>query len=83
MRRTTVDGRPHLKLTLLNPRATREDVAEVLDLIAEHVDRFTAGHGFHDHQAPPGQPAPAADHADHTEPAAHAALPTTATGRSR
>ncbi|WP_017572543.1 pyridoxal phosphate-dependent decarboxylase family protein [Nocardiopsis halotolerans] len=40
--RTTVDGRPHLKLTLLNPRTTLEDVAEVLDLLADHADRFVS-----------------------------------------
>ena len=31
---TRVDGRDHLKLTLLNPQTTLEDIAEVLDLIA-------------------------------------------------
>ncbi|MFC7376748.1 MULTISPECIES: pyridoxal phosphate-dependent decarboxylase family protein [unclassified Brachybacterium] len=31
--RTTVDGRPWLKLTLLNPEATLTDVAAVLDLV--------------------------------------------------
>ena len=74
--RTTVDGRPHLKLTLLNPRATREDVAEVLDLIAAHVDHFVNGRDTPDRPATP-TPTP-------TPTAAHAAsaLPTT-TGRSR
>lgn len=42
--RTSVDGRPHLKFTLLNPRTTREDVAEVLDLLAAHAERFVAEH---------------------------------------
>ncbi|GAA1444951.1 aspartate aminotransferase family protein [Nocardiopsis tropica] len=43
--RTTVDGRPYLKLTLLNPRSTREDVAEVLDLLAGHAQHYAAEHG--------------------------------------
>ncbi|MGW8532016.1 MULTISPECIES: pyridoxal phosphate-dependent decarboxylase family protein [Nocardiopsidaceae] len=43
--RTTVDGRPYLKLTLLNPRSTREDVAEVLDLLAGHARHYAAEHG--------------------------------------
>ncbi|MCX6462907.1 MAG: pyridoxal-dependent decarboxylase [Pseudonocardiales bacterium] len=34
---TTVEGRRWLKFTLLNPRTTVEDVAEVLDAIAEHA----------------------------------------------
>jgi L-2,4-diaminobutyrate decarboxylase len=36
---TTVAGRHHLKLTLLNPRTTTDDIAAVLDLIAEHAAR--------------------------------------------
>nr|WP_225311410.1 aspartate aminotransferase family protein [Microbispora cellulosiformans] len=36
---TTVDGRHHLKLTLLNPETTRDDVAYVLDLLAGHAQR--------------------------------------------
>lgn len=43
--RTTVDGRPHLKFTLLNPRTTREDIAEVLDLLAGHAERYVTEHG--------------------------------------
>ena len=43
--RTTVDDRPHLKLTLLNPRSTREDIAEVLDLVAAHAERYVTEHG--------------------------------------
>ncbi|MFJ9556634.1 pyridoxal phosphate-dependent decarboxylase family protein [Nocardiopsis sp. NPDC101807] len=43
--RTTVDGRPYLKLTLLNPRSTPEDVAEVLDLLAGHAQHYAAEHG--------------------------------------
>ncbi|WP_304455378.1 aspartate aminotransferase family protein [Nocardiopsis sp. YSL2] len=42
--RTTADGRPHLKLTLLNPRATRNDIAEILDHIAAHADDYAARH---------------------------------------
>ncbi len=34
---TTVDGRRWLKFTLLNPRTTLADVADVLDAIAEHA----------------------------------------------
>ncbi|GAA4350232.1 pyridoxal phosphate-dependent decarboxylase family protein [Angustibacter luteus] len=39
---TTVDGRHHLKLTLLNPRTTLRDVAQVLDLAAVHAERSLA-----------------------------------------
>lgn len=38
--RTTIDGRYHLKFTLLNPQTTRQDIAEVLDLIAVHAEHF-------------------------------------------
>lgn len=41
---TMVDGRAHLKFTLLNPATTSADVTLVLDLIAEH-----AGWYAHDH----------------------------------
>ena len=34
---TKLDGRDHLKLTLLNPGTTRGDIADVLDLIAAHA----------------------------------------------
>ncbi|MFG2109043.1 pyridoxal phosphate-dependent decarboxylase family protein [Micromonospora chersina] len=34
---TRVDGAHHLKFTLLNPETTGDDVAAVLDLIAEHA----------------------------------------------
>lgn len=37
---TTVDGRAHLKFTLLNPATTSADVTLVLDLIAEHAGRY-------------------------------------------
>jgi L-2,4-diaminobutyrate decarboxylase len=36
---TTVDGRHFLKFTLLNPSTTVEDIAAVVDLIAEHAGR--------------------------------------------
>ncbi|MEU6332174.1 aspartate aminotransferase family protein [Streptomyces sp. NPDC047049] len=39
---TVVDGRHHLKFTLLNPETTVEDIATVLDLIAEHAGTFLA-----------------------------------------
>jgi L-2,4-diaminobutyrate decarboxylase len=34
---TTVDGRAYLKLTLLNPATTVEDVEQVLALLREHA----------------------------------------------
>ncbi|MEH0841120.1 pyridoxal-dependent decarboxylase [Micromonospora sp. CPCC 205711] len=37
---TTVDGRQFLKLTLLNPATTVEDVARVRDLLAAHADGY-------------------------------------------
>ncbi|MEU0151932.1 pyridoxal phosphate-dependent decarboxylase family protein [Micromonospora fulviviridis] len=37
---TRVDGAHHLKFTLLNPETTGDDVAAVLDLIAEHAGRY-------------------------------------------
>ncbi|MFC9240292.1 pyridoxal phosphate-dependent decarboxylase family protein [Streptomyces decoyicus] len=39
---TVVDGRHHLKFTLLNPETTLEDIATVLDLIAEHAGAYLA-----------------------------------------
>ncbi|MFI6482857.1 pyridoxal phosphate-dependent decarboxylase family protein [Nonomuraea sp. NPDC050663] len=39
---TRVDGREFLKFTLLNPETTIEDVADVLDLIAEHAAHYAA-----------------------------------------
>ncbi|WP_310728408.1 aspartate aminotransferase family protein [Streptomyces sp. N2A] len=39
---TKVDGRHYLKFTLLNPETTLEDIATVLDLIAEHAGAFLA-----------------------------------------
>lgn len=37
---TVVDGRKYLKFTLLNPRTTLADVAQVLDLIASHGTHY-------------------------------------------
>ncbi|MFE1775937.1 pyridoxal phosphate-dependent decarboxylase family protein [Streptomyces sp. NPDC059008] len=37
---TKVDGRHYLKFTLLNPETTLDDIATVLDLIAEHAGSF-------------------------------------------
>ncbi|GAA2639599.1 lysine decarboxylase DesA [Dactylosporangium fulvum] len=37
---TTVDGQHHLKFTLLNPETSLDDIAEVLELVAEHAGRF-------------------------------------------
>ncbi|MCB5909924.1 pyridoxal phosphate-dependent decarboxylase family protein [Streptomyces pinistramenti] len=39
---TVVDGRHYLKFTLLNPETTLEDIATVLDLIAEHAGTYLA-----------------------------------------
>ncbi|RAJ59826.1 L-2,4-diaminobutyrate decarboxylase [Streptomyces sp. Amel2xB2] len=36
---TVVDGRHYLKFTLLNPETSLEDIATVLDLVAEHAGR--------------------------------------------
>ncbi|SDP81062.1 L-2,4-diaminobutyrate decarboxylase [Actinopolyspora xinjiangensis] len=40
---TVVDGSTYLKFTLLNPRTTLRDVAEVCELIVEHGDRYLSG----------------------------------------
>ncbi|SEG79654.1 L-2,4-diaminobutyrate decarboxylase [Actinacidiphila yanglinensis] len=37
---TTVRGSHYLKFTLLNPRTTLADITAVLDLLAEHADRY-------------------------------------------
>ncbi|GAA4624274.1 lysine decarboxylase DesA [Actinoallomurus vinaceus] len=37
---TVVDGRHHLKFTLLNPRTTTGDIAAVLDLLAGHARAY-------------------------------------------
>ena len=39
---TTVDGRHHLKITLLNPRTSLADVGEVLDRLAGHAEKYLA-----------------------------------------
>ncbi|SCK53229.1 aspartate aminotransferase family protein [Streptomyces sp. WMMB 322] len=39
---TVVDGRHYLKFTLLNPQTSLDDIAAVLDLIAEHAGRHLA-----------------------------------------
>ncbi len=41
---TVVDGRHYLKFTLLNPQTSLRDIAEVLDLLAEHARRYLAEH---------------------------------------
>ncbi|WP_030896175.1 MULTISPECIES: pyridoxal phosphate-dependent decarboxylase family protein [Streptomyces] len=41
---TVVDGRHHLKFTLLNPETTLEDIATVLDLLAGHAQQYLAVH---------------------------------------
>jgi L-2,4-diaminobutyrate decarboxylase len=40
---TSVDGRHHLKFTLLNPETTTGDIAAVLDLIAGHAEQYLGG----------------------------------------
>ncbi|GAB3422971.1 pyridoxal phosphate-dependent decarboxylase family protein [Flindersiella endophytica] len=40
---TVVDGRRYLKFTLLNPRTTIADLAEVLDLLAGHAEDYLGG----------------------------------------
>jgi L-2,4-diaminobutyrate decarboxylase len=37
---TLVDGRHFLKFTLLNPETTVDDLATVLELVAEHAGRY-------------------------------------------
>ncbi|MFL5992724.1 MAG: pyridoxal-dependent decarboxylase, partial [Streptomyces sp.] len=37
---TEVGGRHYLKLTLLNPETTTDDIAAVLDLIAGHAEQY-------------------------------------------
>jgi L-2,4-diaminobutyrate decarboxylase len=39
---TVVDGRQHLKFTLLNPETSGADIAAVLDLIADHAEQHLA-----------------------------------------
>jgi L-2,4-diaminobutyrate decarboxylase len=39
---TTVDGRAHLKITLLNPETTAEHLAAVLALVTRHAEAFLA-----------------------------------------
>lgn len=39
---TVVDGRHHLKFTLLNPRTTLDDIRAVLDLVAAHAGDHAA-----------------------------------------
>jgi L-2,4-diaminobutyrate decarboxylase len=40
---TVVDGRQHLKFTILNPATTLADIAEVLDLLAGHARDYLGG----------------------------------------
>ncbi|UJB41316.1 pyridoxal phosphate-dependent decarboxylase family protein [Streptomyces sp. A1-5] len=49
---TKVDGRHYLKFTLLNPETTLDDIATVLDLIAEHAGRYLAEQPVVDRPAP-------------------------------
>jgi L-2,4-diaminobutyrate decarboxylase len=40
---TVVDGRQHLKFTILNPATTLADIAEVLDLLSGHARDYLGG----------------------------------------
>ncbi|MFI2296292.1 pyridoxal phosphate-dependent decarboxylase family protein [Isoptericola sp. NPDC019571] len=51
--KTVVDGRPCLKLTLLNPDATLDDVRGVLDLVRATAHGLLAGEELLDLDAPP------------------------------
>ncbi|QPP09553.1 aspartate aminotransferase family protein [Streptomyces bathyalis] len=54
---TVVDGRHYLKFTLLNPETSLDDIATVLDLIAEHAGRrFTERRGGLEAQLPDPEP---------------------------
>lgn len=44
---TVVDGRHHLKITLLNPLVTLDDIHQVLDLLAGHAEDYLAEHPRH------------------------------------
>ncbi|WP_211310610.1 pyridoxal phosphate-dependent decarboxylase family protein [Thermasporomyces composti] len=57
---TTVNGEHYLKFTLLNPTTTLDDIAYVLDLLAEHAHRYVCerlpdgcGAGPHVDDSPP------------------------------
>lgn len=41
---TVVDGKHHLKMTLLNPQTQLAEIGEVLELVAEHARRFLSQH---------------------------------------
>jgi L-2,4-diaminobutyrate decarboxylase len=51
--KTVVDGRPCLKLTLLNPDATLDDVRGVLDLVRSAAHGLLAGQELAEADAPP------------------------------
>ncbi|MBA0050536.1 aminotransferase class V-fold PLP-dependent enzyme [Streptomyces sp. AJS327] len=57
---TVVDGRHYLKFTLLNPDTTLADITTVLDLLAQHADRF---HATEAARATPPRPALSHPHA--------------------
>lgn len=42
---TTVDDIGHLKLTILNPETTNDDIAVIRDLVATHAEQYLAAHG--------------------------------------
>jgi L-2,4-diaminobutyrate decarboxylase len=51
--KTVVEGRPSLKLTLLNPDATLDDVRAVLDLVRDAAHGLLAGQALTADAAPP------------------------------
>ncbi|WP_420116224.1 pyridoxal phosphate-dependent decarboxylase family protein, partial [Micromonospora sp.] len=51
---TKVDGAHHLKLTLLNPETTLDDIAHVLDLIAEHAGWYARARATAELSSPVG-----------------------------
>jgi L-2,4-diaminobutyrate decarboxylase len=51
--KTVIDGRPCLKLTLLNPDVTLEDVRAVLDLVRDAAHGLLAGEALAADAAPP------------------------------
>jgi L-2,4-diaminobutyrate decarboxylase len=51
--KTVIDGRPCLKLTLLNPDATLADIRGVLELVRSAAHGLLAGEALADTEEPP------------------------------
>lgn len=51
---TVVDGAHYLKFTLLNPETTLDDIATVLDLIAEYAGGHLSSNGYPSEHGPDG-----------------------------